>query len=162
MKLKLKKYLGARGPPGVSGALHSLCILRIGRIGSVVRHHLSYSEREEISTKISSTDVRDEHRCLFRLEPELKVFRSIRCQDSSAGVLQEDGLNSWSSLKAKVYFPFFMRTLAYAYSRTHSLAKYTSFDSYAYTDVRRMRFAPNYNSSPGLTGPVFAQSLTTS
>ncbi len=34
-----------------------------------------------------------------------------------------------------------------------SLAKYTAFDSYAYT-VRRMRFAPNCNTSPGLAGPV--------
>ncbi len=33
-----------------------------------------------------------------------------------------------------------------------SLAKYTSFDSYA--DVRRMCFAPNCNTSPGLAGPV--------
>ncbi len=39
-------------------------------------------------------------------------------------------------------------------SRTGSLAKYTSFDSYRYTDVRRMRFAPNCNTSPGLAGPA--------
>ncbi len=32
--------------------------------------------------------------------------------------------------------------------------KCTSFDSYAYADVRRMRFAPNDNTSPGLAGPV--------
>ncbi len=49
---------------------------------------------------------------------------------------------------------FFTRTLAYAHSCTRSLAKYTSFDSYAYTDVRRMRFAPNCNASPDLAGPV--------
>ncbi len=34
-----------------------------------------------------------------------------------------------------------------------SLAKYISFDSYAYTDVRRMRFAPNCSTSPGVAGP---------
>ncbi len=48
--------------------------------------------------------------------------------------------------------------LAYAHSHTCSLAKYTSFDSNAYTvesiDVRRMRFAPNCNTSLGLAGPV--------
>ncbi len=60
----------------------------------------------------------------------------------------------WTFLKAKVYFFFFMRTLAYAHSRTRSLAKYTSFDSYAYTDIRRMCFASNCNTSPGLAGPV--------
>ncbi len=32
--IKIKTYLRARGPSGVSGALHSLYILRIGRIGS--------------------------------------------------------------------------------------------------------------------------------
>ncbi len=42
-----------------------------------------------------------------------------------------------------------MRTVV---PRSH--AKYTSFDSYAYTDVRGMRFAPNYNTSPGLAGAV--------
>ncbi len=47
-----------------------------------------------------------------------------------------------------------MRTLAYAHSRTRNLANYTSFDSYAYTDVRRMLFAPNCNTSPGLAVPV--------
>ncbi len=47
-----------------------------------------------------------------------------------------------------------MRTLAYAHSRMRSLAKYTSFDSYAYTNVRRMRFEPNCNTSPGLAGAV--------
>ncbi len=31
---KIKTSLRARGPPGVSGALHSLRILHIGRIGS--------------------------------------------------------------------------------------------------------------------------------
>ncbi len=31
---KIKTSLGARGPPGVSGALRSLCIVHIGRIGS--------------------------------------------------------------------------------------------------------------------------------
>ncbi len=36
--------------------------------------------------------------------------------------------------------------------RSH--AKYTSFDSYAYADVRRMHFAPNCNTSPGLAGAV--------
>ncbi len=40
------------------------------------------------------------------------------------------------------------------HSRTRSLAKYTSFDSYAYTDVQRMRFTPNCNTSYGLAGPV--------
>ncbi len=40
------------------------------------------------------------------------------------------------------------------HSRTRSLAKYTSFDSYTYTDIRRMRFAPNCNTSPGLVGPL--------
>ncbi len=33
-KTKIKKSLRARGPPGVSGALCNLSILRIGRIGS--------------------------------------------------------------------------------------------------------------------------------
>ncbi len=47
-----------------------------------------------------------------------------------------------------------MCTLAYAHSRTRSLAKYTSFDSYVYTDIRRMRFALNCNTSPGLAEPV--------
>ncbi len=47
---------------------------------------------------------------------------------------------------------FFTHTLAYAHSRMSILAKYTSFDSYA--DVRRMCFAPNCNTSPGLAGPV--------
>ncbi len=37
-----------------------------------------------------------------------------------------------------------------------SLAKYTSFDSYAYTDIRCMRFAPNCNTSPGLAEPVWS------
>ncbi len=49
---------------------------------------------------------------------------------------------------------FFTRTLAYAHSRTRSFAKYTLFDSYAYTDVRRIGFVPNCNISPGLAGPV--------
>ncbi len=40
--------------------------------------------------------------------------------------------------------------LAYAHSRTRSLAKYTWLDSY----VQRMRFAPTCNSSPGLAGAV--------
>ncbi len=40
--------------------------------------------------------------------------------------------------------------LAYAHSRARSLAK---FDSYAYTEVRRMRFTPNCKTSPGLAGP---------
>ncbi len=40
------------------------------------------------------------------------------------------------------------------HSRTCSLAKYTSFDSYAYTDIQCMRFTPNCNTSPGLAGPV--------
>ncbi len=44
--------------------------------------------------------------------------------------------------------------LAYAHSHMRSLAKYTSFDSYAYTDIRRLRFAPNCNTSPGLVRPV--------
>ncbi len=35
-----------------------------------------------------------------------------------------------------------------------SLAKYTSFDSYAYTGVQHMHFVPNCNTSPGLAGPV--------
>ncbi len=56
-------------------------------------------------------------------------------------------------IKAKVYF-FFTRTLSYAHSRKRSLAKYTSFDSYAYTGVRRLCFTPNFNTSPGLAGPV--------
>ncbi len=34
-KTKIKTSLSARGPPGVSGALRSVCILRIGRIVSV-------------------------------------------------------------------------------------------------------------------------------
>ncbi len=38
--------------------------------------------------------------------------------------------------------------------RTVVLAKYTSFDLYAYTNVRRMCFAPNCNTSPGLAGPI--------
>ncbi len=33
-KTKIKTSLRARGPPGVSGALRSVRILRIGRIGS--------------------------------------------------------------------------------------------------------------------------------
>ncbi len=37
----------------------------------------------------------------------------------------------------------------YAQSRTRSLAKYTSFDSYVYTDVQRL-----CNTSPGLAGAV--------
>ncbi len=53
-------------------------------------------------------------------------------------------------LRPKYTSFFFTRTLAYVHSRTRSLAKYTSFDSYAYTDVRCMRFAPNCNTSPGL------------
>ncbi len=57
------------------------------------------------------------------------------------------------TVKAHVYF-FFTRTLAYAHSRMCSLAKYTSFDSYVYTDVRRKRFTPNCNTSPCLAGPV--------
>ncbi len=47
-----------------------------------------------------------------------------------------------------------MRTLAYVHSRTCSLATYTSFDSYAYTDVRHMLYVPNCNTAPGLAGPV--------
>ncbi len=38
-KLKIKTSLRARGPPGVSGALCNLCILRIGRIGSGHHQH---------------------------------------------------------------------------------------------------------------------------
>ncbi len=53
-----------------------------------------------------------------------------------------------------MYF-FLMLKLAYVHSRTRSLANYTSFDSYVYTDVRRMRFASNCsNTSPGLVEPV--------
>ncbi len=44
--------------------------------------------------------------------------------------------------------------LAFVPRHMRSLAKYTSFDSYAYTDIRRMRFAPNCNNSPGLARPV--------
>ncbi len=36
---KIKTYLRARGSPGVSGPLHSLHILRIGRIGSAYELH---------------------------------------------------------------------------------------------------------------------------
>ncbi len=50
-----------------------------------------------------------------------------------------------------------MRMLAYAHSHMRSLAKYTSFDSYTYTDIRRMCFAPNCNTSPGLARPVHSQ-----
>ncbi len=52
------------------------------------------------------------------------------------------------------YTYFFTRTLAYAHSRTRSLAMQTSFDSYAHTDIQRMRFSPNCNTSPVLAGPV--------
>ncbi len=52
------------------------------------------------------------------------------------------------------YTSFFTCTLAYAHSRTYSLAKYTSFDSYAYTDIQRMHFVPNCNNSPDLARPV--------
>ncbi len=52
------------------------------------------------------------------------------------------------------YTSFFTRTLAYVHSRTRSIAKYTSFKLYAYTEVRRMCFVPNCNTSPGLAGPV--------
>ncbi len=34
---------------------------------------------------------------------------------------------------------FFTRTLAFVHSRTRSLAKYTSFDSYTYTDACALR-----------------------
>ncbi len=43
---------------------------------------------------------------------------------------------------------FFTHTLAYAHSRTRSLAQFTSFEVYF------VRFAPNCNTSPGLAGAV--------
>ncbi len=44
-KLKLKTSLRARGPPGVSGALSSLRILRIGRIGSALKTTVMASKK---------------------------------------------------------------------------------------------------------------------
>ncbi len=49
---------------------------------------------------------------------------------------------------------FYMYVSVCAQSYVQPCKKYTSFDSYAYTDVRRMRFTPNCNTSPGLAGPV--------
>ncbi len=39
---KIKTYLRARGPPGVSGALHSVRILCIGRISSASNINFLY------------------------------------------------------------------------------------------------------------------------
>ncbi len=56
---KIKTYLRARDPPGFSGALYSLRILRLGRIGSETLHNqlIANSEPEYLNVESNFTGV---------------------------------------------------------------------------------------------------------
>ncbi len=91
---KIKTSLRARGPPGVSGALRSVRILRIGRIGSAVKPpQMSLKESIEPRTKRSCVTADllitrpEPHQCLLtqRLQ-HLQLFRSFCCHRSPVSI----------------------------------------------------------------------------
>ncbi len=91
---KIKTSLRARGPPGVSGGLRSVRILRIGRIGSAVKPpQMSLKESIEPRTKRSCVTADllitrpEPHQCLLtqRLQ-HLQLFRSFCCHRSPVSI----------------------------------------------------------------------------